>query len=115
MDPVDNVVTTSRTQPSHPFMSNREIDSLSVAVVRRTESDKLTGSIATNCFTDVETSCNGDALLVVASLQEPFFGLLYANGFATTPSCRVEGAGSRLLRLALNASECGIHLSQTEV
>lgn len=51
----------------------------------------------------------------MASLQEPFFGLLYANGFATSPSCRAEGAGNRLLRLALNVSECGIHFSQTEV
>lgn len=51
----------------------------------------------------------------MASLQEPFFGLIYANGFATSPSCRAEGTGSRLLRLALNSSECGIHFIQSEV
>jgi hypothetical protein len=66
-------------------------------------------------FIDVETSCSGDSLLIMASLQEPFFGLIYANGFATSPSCRAEGTGSRLLRLALNSSECGIHFIQSEV
>nr|CAH0103652.1 unnamed protein product [Daphnia galeata] len=65
-------------------------------------------------FMNVETSCSGDSLLIMASLQEPFFGLIYANGFATSPSCRAEGTGNRLLRLALNASECGIHFIQTE-
>ncbi|XP_057365003.1 uncharacterized protein LOC130685690 [Daphnia carinata] len=68
----------------------------------------------THPFMNVETSCSGDSLLIMASLQEPFFGLIYANGFATTPSCKAEGTGNRLLRLALNASECGIHFSQTE-
>ncbi|KZS07864.1 Uncharacterized protein APZ42_028203 [Daphnia magna] len=68
----------------------------------------------THPFMNVETSCSGDSLLIVASLQEPFFGLIYANGFATTPSCKAEGTGNRLLRLVLNASECGIHFSQTE-
>ncbi|XP_046646453.1 uncharacterized protein LOC124336716 [Daphnia pulicaria] len=65
-------------------------------------------------FMNVETSCSGDSLLIMASLQEPFFGLIYANGFATSPSCRAEGTGSRLLRLALNSSECGIHFIQSE-
>lgn len=68
------------------------------------------------CFIDVETSCStGDALLIVASFQEPFYGLLYADGYAKVPSCRASGSGSRLLRLALNASECGINYTQSDV
>lgn len=64
MEPVDNVVTTSRNKPSHPFMSNGEtnfyifplnwIVAETVNRVRRTESDKLTEadllSIVTNLF-----------------------------------------------------------------
>ena len=51
----------------------------------------------------------------MASFQEPFYGLLYANGYPSSSSCRVEGIGNRLLRLVLNVSECGIRFIPTEV
>ena len=66
-------------------------------------------------FVDIETSCSGDSLLIMASLSEPFYGLLYAKGYATTPSCRVDGGGNRLLKLALDASECGIRFIEMPV
>jgi hypothetical protein len=64
---------------------------------------------------DVETSCNGESLLIMASFNEPFYGLLYANGFPSSSSCRVEGTGNRLLRLVFNVSECGIRFISMEV
>lgn len=125
----DNVIAAQTKTPSHPFMSikTKNICHSSATLIRYgafTGADatlflvaqRLTGHCRIfNCFIDVETSCSGDSLLIMASLQEPFFGLIYANGFATSPSCRAEGTGNRLLRLALNASECGIHFIQTEV
>ena len=66
-------------------------------------------------FVDIETSCSGDSLLIMASLSEPFYGLLYAKGYATAPSCRVDGGGNRLLKLALDASECGIRFIEMPV
>ena len=64
---------------------------------------------------DIEANCNDDGVLVMASLKEPFYGILYAEGYAGVPDCQVEGSGRHLLRLYFNASDCGVHFIHTEV
>ena len=51
----------------------------------------------------------------MASLKEPFYGILYADGYPDVPACQVEGSGRHLLRLSFNVSDCGLHFMDVEV
>jgi len=68
----------------------------------------------THPFINIEANCNDEGVLIMASLKEPFYGILYADGYPDVPACQVEGSGRHLLRLSFNVSDCGLHFMDVE-
>ena len=51
--------------------------------------------------------------MVVATMNDPFYGLVYARGFPQ--SCRSDSEGQRRVKLKVKVEDCGVKVVEDEV